>query len=494
MNELHVLGRPGFPLDDPYIHLQFARNLATGHGLSFNAGEATPGATSPLWVVLLAAGMSLRLPGEWLALALGALAAAATAALVLEVGLNAGLAWPLAFLAGVVTAASGRFQWAALSGMETCLAAMLSLLLLWFLQLAVWTRTRAVILGVVAGLCVVARPEMALLAAAAFVVILLGGSGRSARERFPILGCYLAGLLALTLPYVIFCLATTGRPLPNTFYAKSLVFALANPKAMALLRQGYLWDVLRWAWVDNPAIAILLPIGLPAWIWTRGRGASALLAWWPVLFWIYAIMLNPRHFSLSRYTIPLIPLQALLAVGVLDGAARWARSYSKRAVAWGLAAVALVAASAHGLTDARDAYLVHVDNILGIQVKMADWIARNLPASARIATNDVGAITYYAGRYCIDTEGLVASRLITMELASQRESPRPSRDTVIARFFAQARPDYCILFPAWYPTLVRQPWLERVYSIDRRNFTGGDDHFVAYRVIHPPWDDLPRSP
>ena len=30
--------RLGFPLDDSWIHQVFARNLATGHGFSFNPG------------------------------------------------------------------------------------------------------------------------------------------------------------------------------------------------------------------------------------------------------------------------------------------------------------------------------------------------------------------------------------------------------------------------------------------------------------------------
>lgn len=39
--------------DDAYIHLEFARNLAAGHGYSFN-GLLVNGDTSPLWVLLLA--------------------------------------------------------------------------------------------------------------------------------------------------------------------------------------------------------------------------------------------------------------------------------------------------------------------------------------------------------------------------------------------------------------------------------------------------------
>src|SRR5437762_9698678 len=84
-------GELGFPLDDPYIYFQFARNLATGHGFAFNPGELTPGATSPLWVLMLAACRALGLPIEASALALGIGLVAAAAWLTYDVGRRAGL-------------------------------------------------------------------------------------------------------------------------------------------------------------------------------------------------------------------------------------------------------------------------------------------------------------------------------------------------------------------------------------------------------------------
>src|SRR5829696_10150092 len=60
--ELFLVGGLGFPLDDSWIHLQFARNLARGFGLSYNPGELVTGSTAPLWTALLA--LLFPLPGD----------------------------------------------------------------------------------------------------------------------------------------------------------------------------------------------------------------------------------------------------------------------------------------------------------------------------------------------------------------------------------------------------------------------------------------------
>lgn len=46
-------------IDDAYISFRYARNLAEGHGLVWNAGERVEGFSNPLWVLLLAAGAGL---------------------------------------------------------------------------------------------------------------------------------------------------------------------------------------------------------------------------------------------------------------------------------------------------------------------------------------------------------------------------------------------------------------------------------------------------
>src|SRR2546421_1522570 len=46
----------GAPLDDTYIHCRFAENLLDGKGYLFNPGQVVSADTSPLWVLMIAAG------------------------------------------------------------------------------------------------------------------------------------------------------------------------------------------------------------------------------------------------------------------------------------------------------------------------------------------------------------------------------------------------------------------------------------------------------
>ncbi|MCI0555635.1 MAG: hypothetical protein L0287_32215, partial [Anaerolineae bacterium] len=58
--------RVGFPLDDSWIHLTYARNLAEHGEWAFRLGERSAGSTAPLWTVLLSIGFLLGLaPYIW---------------------------------------------------------------------------------------------------------------------------------------------------------------------------------------------------------------------------------------------------------------------------------------------------------------------------------------------------------------------------------------------------------------------------------------------
>ncbi|PYO53926.1 MAG: hypothetical protein DMD84_04225, partial [Candidatus Rokuibacteriota bacterium] len=158
VRERVIAGSAGFPLDDSWIHLHFARNLAEGTGFAYNPGVPVAGSTAPLWTLLLAAGARVAGASLVMVKTLG-VAGALAAALVLR---RAALAWgasaPAALVAAVALVWSGPFAWGALSGMEVTLAALLVAAAL--LALA---RDHLVLTAVAGGLATLARPEAVVL-------------------------------------------------------------------------------------------------------------------------------------------------------------------------------------------------------------------------------------------------------------------------------------------------------------------------------------------
>jgi hypothetical protein len=200
------VGLSGFPLDDSWIHLHFARNLAEGHGFAYNPGSPVAGSTAPLWTLFLGAAFALGGSHPGWAKALGT-GAALGAALV-----TGRLAWAwtrsrgLALLAGMLVALSGPIAWGALSGMEVTLAALLVTA-----ALAAHAAGRLWAAALLAGLAALARPEAILL------LPFLWLAGPLTRRRTAVL-FGVAG--ALLLPWAGFNWATTGKPLPATAAAK----------------------------------------------------------------------------------------------------------------------------------------------------------------------------------------------------------------------------------------------------------------------------------
>src|SRR5207249_2556866 len=88
-SERRIAGAAGFPLDDSWIHLQFARNIAEGAGFSYNPGVPVAGSTAPLWTLLFAALAPLARPESIVLLPLIALSTPPT---LRRVGVFIGLA------------------------------------------------------------------------------------------------------------------------------------------------------------------------------------------------------------------------------------------------------------------------------------------------------------------------------------------------------------------------------------------------------------------
>jgi arabinofuranosyltransferase len=502
-------GQGGVPLDDAWIHFQFARNLARGDGLSFNPGEPTSGSTAPLWTLLLAGayflGCDFPVAGQVLS---GACFLAALVATYILGARLTGKRW-LGALAGAVVAVNGRMVWAGLSALETCLFAALSLL-----AINAHIRDRAILrqaqdgflrqaqgpagryrlsTAALFGLAALSRPEGYLLFALSLADFLWASWRRSrithhaSRITYYVSRILLPALIfaAIVLPYLLFSLRTSGHLLPNTYHAKAGVDLRPDLDFLSL--------TARYLILDNPLLLPFYVLGLGVLLFptlssatglgetSPQRQASLLSLWSAGLPVIYAC-LHAVLYQHGRYLIPLIPVNAVAGVVGLLEAGRLAtrRGYrwrgSPKALAL-LVGVLVIVGTAWRLPTMARLYAWNVDNINEMHVALGEWVAEHTPPDAVLALNDIGAIAYVSERPIVDLAGLVTPEVIPLLRA-------PDRDARLADFMAEQGVQYVVIFPNWFPGLAaRTDVLEPVYQVTlARNTIAGGEMMVVYRA------------
>jgi arabinofuranosyltransferase len=526
-------GQGGVPLDDAWIHFQFARNLARGDGLSFNPGEPTSGSTAPLWTLLLAGayllGCDFPVAGQVLS---GACFLAALVATYILGARLTGKRW-LGALAGAVVAVNGRMVWAGLSALETCLFAALSLLAinahirdratLSSSNGATLSSSKAVTLSLskgvtlslskavtlslskglaggyrlstaaLFGLAALSRPEGYLLFALSLADFLWANWRRSrithhaSRITYYVSRILLPALIfaAIVLPYLLFSLRTSGHLLPNTYHAKAGVDLRPDLDFLSL--------TARYLILDNPLLLPFYVLGLGVLLFptlssatglgetSPQRQASLLSLWSAGLPLIYAC-LHAVLYQHGRYLIPLIPVNAVAGVvGLLEvGRLATRRGYrwrgSPRALAL-LVGVLVIVGTAWRLPTMARLYAWNVDNINEMHVALGEWVAEHTPPDAVLALNDIGAIAYVSERPIVDLAGLVTPEVIPLLRA-------PDRDARLADFMAEQGVQYVVIFPNWFPGLAaRTDVLEPVYQVTlARNTIAGGEMMVVYRA------------
>ena len=454
----HVLranaGAPAVPLDDSYIHFQFARSFAEAHPFVYSPGAApVAGATSLLWPLLLALPLALGahglalIPWAWgfgfLALGLLAYESARAA----ERLISPGAAW----LSGVLVLAFSANTWFAASGMEVVPLAWL------LLRCARRTAERyegqaveAWELLLLAFAAPAMRPEGAL--GSLLIASALFSCERGARRALGVVALGLIGVPPLI--YLLF----TGHATQTTTLVKWLPFnPYLTPGAIAdvvlgnvRLFVGTLLDGQLWSAAYIPAhsrfIALLALLALI--IAGQVRNASA-RAWVLVVLGL-GILLPTTYDSFLwnrlRYLWPfagpwLIGLVALAdqlgEIGSLFkswlGALRYALSAAF--------VLALVSKFPFALDDLADS--AHA--ISSQHVELGQWAKRELPPAARIGVNDTGAIAYFSDHPIFDIVGLT-----TAGEARYWSAGAGSRFEHYERLPKQELPTHFILYPQWF--------------------------------------------
>lgn len=414
-------GGDGFPLDDPWIHLQFAHNLHQYGAFSYYQDQqVTSGSTSPLYTILLAFGMVFTEDEYLLSYVLGGLFLLVSGIAMFQLAQRLFNHRLLSSLAGAaLVVIEPRLLWVSLSGMETTLFIALLLLVVLF-----YRERRPVLFGVCAGLLIWTRPEALLMIAVIGVDAFYhwkvardqgGGTGASrfGRPQWLLRGLLIAAIFAVA--YAVFNLVLSGSVFPNTFAAKLKYYSSGGSgfpsQVFWFLSAEHMIVIAPFVAVGLLAVVVALVRRRPApllipFLWSSGM---VLAYWWKL----------PYLYQYGRYLMPILPFVALLALGGVEDLLEIAQrkisalksGQAQSAVRFVILLV-MVGATLNTSWQRRDYYAQSCRYITDRQVATALWVRDHLPADAVVATHDVGALAFYSERRIVDMVGLISPEMI----------------------------------------------------------------------------------
>ena len=427
--------RIGFPLDDALIHLTYARNFAEHGEWAFRQGENSAGSTSPLWTILLAVGFFLNLAPYiwpfllgWIILTLmGIQGESITRRLI-------GSYRPYLPWVGFFFVTVWHLTWSAVSGMETLLH---GFIIFYILSTLLVDPKRYFALGFLTGLSVWVRPDgITLLGPLLLVAAMVE---KNNKDRGNAIVKILVSFNALFVPYLLFNLALSGNPLPNTFYAKQAEYQAAwMSQSLSYRLNDYLMPILA-----SPFI-VLVPGAI---LWMRKRirardwSAIASLIWFFGYITLYFMRLPA--YQHGRYIIPAFPI--LYLWGILGMVEYVTSETANRRIGRVWTLLLGVLCVLFSVVAARQ----NASDVSWIEREMvgtAKWVKENIPPDALLAVHDIGAIGYFDQHRIIDLAGLVSPDVVPFI----RDQAR------IAVYLNEHGVDYLVTLPGFYPDLVSQ--------------------------------------
>ncbi|MBK9927153.1 MAG: hypothetical protein IPP66_17940 [Anaerolineales bacterium] len=245
------------------------------------------------------------------------------------------------------------------------------------------------------------------------------------------------GFGVLFVLYLLFNLALSGTPMPNTFYAKQAEYQeywLA--KTFSERFKDYILPM-----IASPFIA-LVP-GFFLWMYKsireRNWGAIAGLLWFFGYIGIYFTRLPA--YQHGRYILPSFPVLYLWGLLGVIGYVTSSKVNLRISFLWQALTIILVFTFqwVGASQNAQDVILIETQ-----MVQTAQWMNENLPSNAVVAVHDIGAIGYFTQNPLIDLAGLVTPDVVPFI----RDEPR------LAEYLNSTGAEYLVTFPSWYPHLI----------------------------------------
>lgn len=439
-----VDGRLYFTLfDDAMISMQYARNLADGHGLRWNPGEpAVEGFSNLLWTLVMALIHRLGADDAWIALLpmlAGALTLLATAWLAADIGdaLSGEPESRAGLVAAVLTASCYPLVFWTLRGMEVGLVALFTMLLL---RAFVGGPRAASITAIGATIALTLTRDDGLVPVVAIVgAALVAGGGATRRMALLVV----ATLVAVKTAHLGWRFAYYGDLVPNTYYLK-----LTGVSALARAWAG----ALAWASVVVRQVGPLLVPALVAVAW-RGDARPVIVIAPFAAAAAYSITAGGdawEYFNFAnRYVSAALPPLCVLAGMAIGNAARLDRSGAHTILA-GIGAV-MVAGGVWDLVEkGMLPYVTWPRYVWGIgiialgAVLATAPLRRRLPAGALTATGCVavcllaGNARPYAAWAAGNAHAMPNDRAVTALGVAIRETTTP--EASLAAYFAGSAP------------------------------------------------------
>ena len=313
------------PLDDVFIHFDYARSIAQGHPFEWTPGNGfSSGNTSILYPFVLALGYLTGFQGQTLMMWAGIVAAVCVLGVLLAV--RRGLFLPYlgdswgrlgAYLLPPMFLGLGALDWSLWSGMEVAFY-----LGLWALALAFWRELedapqtkrarRAWQLGIVGGILVLTRPEGASTIGIFALVSAWSFARNGVRPAF-------AHFARIVLPgaAIVVLQAILNRALTGEASAAGAIVKLAMNSPF-LTREEKIADyvfnlkysILRnteYHFTDVPPFGMLVPALALASVAVKETRRAGLVLWGQIAGWLLLTALNGQvRWQNERYTMPAV--------------------------------------------------------------------------------------------------------------------------------------------------------------------------------------------
>lgn len=409
---------PSFPLDDPWIHLTFAKNFFEYFSFSYFKDQmVTAGSTSPLYTFILSFMFIFSKNEMYISYFLGiSFFALASFAFYKLSNYEFDNQIIFALLCTSVFIIDKWMNFIAVSGMETTLYILILILCAYF-----YRKRSAVPFAVMLGLIMWTRPDgVAFIFALIVDYILVRIYSKNQINMLLFtstdlkkIAIIFGGIIGL---YFLMNLYLSGSLLPNTYNAKLAYYSPEFRSRIAFLNTE-VWEYFKYKSYYVVMIGFLLAVAKLIFdIYKKTYNQNTIYIVFILAFiFIYWLKLPYAH-RFGRYMMPIIPFFILVAsIGFRDFAFLVNKHtnnvlFSKSIFYIWFGIIFFMGFKIYDET--KELYVAQCRYIYDRQVMAAKYLEKNTVEGDVIATHDVGAIGYYSGRKIVDIAGLVTPDLI----------------------------------------------------------------------------------